>query len=177
MGGTALHREIFGDGGLVGDDGSVATNEALFQMLDGLPGGPFLSGLAIIMIVIFFVTSSDSGSYVVDMIANGGNPDPPVWSRVMWAVLEGAIAAVLIVAGAAAGVEGGGLQSLQTMAIITAAPFTLVMIGIMISLVKAFIAEEKWRDEVERRILARELALEAQEMQNDPQVDLGGGRA
>ena len=84
---------------------------------------------------------------------------------------------VLIVAGAAAGVEGGGLQSLQTMAIITAAPFTLVMIGIMISLVKAFIAEEKWRDEVERRILARELALEAQEMQIDPQVDLGGGRA
>ncbi len=177
MGGTALHREIFGDGGMVGDDGSVSTNEALFQMLDGLPGGPFLSGLAIVMIVIFFVTSSDSGSYVVDMIANGGNPDPPVWSRVMWAVLEGAIAAVLIVAGAAAGVEGGGLQSLQTMAIITAAPFTLVMIGIMISLVKAFIAEEKWRDEVDRRILTRELALEAQELQNDPQSGLKGGRA
>ena len=111
------------------------------------------------------------------MIANGGNPDPPVWSRVMWAVLEGAIAAVLIVAGAAAGVEGGGLQSLQTMAIITAAPFTLVMIGIMISLVKAFIAEEKWRDEVDRRILTRELALEAQELQNDPQSGLKGGRA
>ena len=168
MGGTALHREIFGGGGLIGDDGSVSTNEALFQMLDGLPGGPFLAGLAIIMIIIFFVTSSDSGSFVVDMIANGGNPNPPVWSRVMWALLEGAIAAVLIVAGAAAGVEGGGLASLQTMAIITAAPFTLVMIGMCISLVKAFIAEDRERDRIERKVMARELAYEAQEMEGVP---------
>ncbi|MFK5583543.1 MULTISPECIES: BCCT family transporter [unclassified Serinicoccus] len=165
MGGTALHREIVGDGGIIGADGSVSENEALFQMLDGLPGGAFLPGLAIIMIVIFFVTSSDSGSYVVDMIANGGDPNPPVWSRVMWAVLEGAIAAVLIVAGAASGVEGGGLASLQTMAIITAVPFSVVMIGICISLVKAFIAEDKEQERVKRKVLARELALEAEEMQ------------
>ena len=162
--GIFIARISRGEGGLVGEDGSVSTNDALFQMLDGLPGGPFLSGLAIIMIVIFFVTSSDSGSYVVDMIANGGTPDPPVWSRVMWAVLEGAIAAVLILAGAAAGVEGGGLASLQTMAIITAVPFTIVMIGICISLVKAFSAEDKERDRIERKVMARELALEAQEM-------------
>lgn len=168
MGGTALYREIRGDGGLIAEDGSVSTNEALFQMLDGLPGGPFLAGLAIIMIVIFFVTSSDSGSYVVDMIANGGDPNPPVWSRVFWAVLEGAIAAALILAGAAAGVEGGGLQSLQTMAILTAAPFTLVMIGICVSLVRAFGGEEKRRIKVERRIMARELAIEAQEMEGVP---------
>ena len=168
MGGTALHRQIFGDGSLVGEDGSVSTNEALFQMLDGLPGGPFLAGLAIVMIVIFFVTSSDSGSFVVDMIANGGNPNPPVWSRVMWAVLEGAIAAVLIVAGAIAGVEGGGLASLQTMAIITAAPFTLVMIGICISLVKAFVAEDREKERIERKVMARELAIEASEMKGVP---------
>ncbi|OLT15839.1 choline transporter [Serinicoccus sp. CUA-874] len=168
MGGTALHRQIFGDGSLVGEDGSVSTNEALFQMLDGLPGGPFLAGLAIVMIVIFFVTSSDSGSFVVDMIANGGNPNPPVWSRVMWAVLEGAIAAVLIVAGAVAGVEGGGLASLQTMAIITAAPFTLVMIGICISLVKAFVAEDREKERIERKVMARELAIEASEMEGVP---------
>ncbi|MGO0576225.1 BCCT family transporter [Ornithinimicrobium panacihumi] len=166
MGGTALYREVFGEGGLVGEDGSVSTNEALFQMLDGLPGGPFLAGLAIVMIVIFFVTSSDSGSYVVDMIANGGDPNPPLWSRVMWSVLEGAIAAVLIVAGAAAGVEGGGLSSLQTMAILTAAPFTIVMIGICISLVKAFAAEMKEARRIERALAARELALEASELQN-----------
>ncbi|WP_022924063.1 BCCT family transporter [Serinicoccus marinus] len=168
MGGTALHRQVFGDGSLVGEDGSVSTNEALFQMLDGLPGGPFLAGLAIVMIVIFFVTSSDSGSFVVDMIANGGNPNPPVWSRVMWAVLEGAIAAVLIVAGAVAGVEGGGLASLQTMAIITAAPFTLVMIGICISLVKAFVAEDREKERIERKVMARELAIEASEMEGVP---------
>ena len=163
MGGTALHREIFGDGGMVAEDGSVSTNEALFQMLDSLPGGPFLAGLAIVMIVIFFVTSSDSGSYVVDMIANGGHPDPPLWSRVMWSVLEGAIAAVLIVAGAVAGVEGGGLASLQTMAILTAAPFTVVMIGICLSLVRAFAQEMREHHRVERAMLARELVIEAQE--------------
>ncbi|PMV91006.1 choline transporter, partial [Pseudomonas sp. MPR-TSA4] len=56
------------------------------------------------------------------------------------------------------------LASLQTMAIITAVPFTIVMIGICISLVKAFSAEDKERDRIERKVMARELALEAQEM-------------
>ena len=131
LGGTAIYRELFGGGGLVADDGTVGTEAALFGLLDGLPGGPLLIGLALLLIVTFFVTSSDSGSLVVDMLASGGNPDPPRWSRVLWAVLEGLVAAALLLVGA------GGLGALQTAAVITALPFSVVMIGMALSLVKA----------------------------------------
>ncbi|OLT26214.1 hypothetical protein BJF82_03905 [Kytococcus sp. CUA-901] len=98
LGGTALFREIFGGGGLIGEGGAVDTNTALFQMLQDLPGGMFLAGVALLMVIVFFVTSSDSGSFVVDMLATGGSQEPPTWSRIFWAVVEGSIAAILILA-------------------------------------------------------------------------------
>ena len=137
LGGTALHRELFGSAGLVADDGSVDTEQALFSLLDGLPGGGIVIGLAILLIVTFFVTSSDSGSLVVDMLSSGGDLDPPKWSRVMWAVLEGAVAAALLAVGA------GGLGALQTAAIVTALPFSVVMVGMAIATVRAFNAEAR----------------------------------
>ncbi len=163
LGGTALYQEVVGDGGIIGADGSVSADTALFQMLDGLPGGAFLSGLALVMIVIFFVTSSDSGSFVVDMIANGGNPDPPVWSRVFWAVLEGSIAAVLIWSAAVTGSETGGLAALQTMAILVAAPFTIVMVLACVATVRALRAEHREITRLEHALLRREIALETAE--------------
>ncbi len=93
LGGSALHRQIFGEGGLIDPENGVSTNSALFQLLDAMPAGTLLSIIAIFLIVVFFVTSSDSGSYVVDMLSSGGDPNPPVWSRVMWAMLEGLVAA------------------------------------------------------------------------------------
>ncbi len=155
LGGTALHREIFGSGGLIDDEGGVSTTSALFQMLDGLPGGTLLSVIAIFLIVVFFVTSSDSGSYVVDMLASGGDPNPPVWSRVMWAVLEGLVAAALLLAGGAA-----GLGALQTMAILLAAPFSIVMVLMMFSTARALLLEHGMRERTERRLLADEVAGE-----------------
>ena len=150
LGGTALYREIFGGGGLVGPDGSVGTEASLFGMLDALPGGGVVIGLVIVLIVTFFVTSSDSGSLVVDMLSSGGDPNPPVWSRVMWAVLEGAVAAVLLLVGAASG-GSDALSALQTAAIITALPFSVVMILMMLALAKALHAEHRKRLERERR--------------------------
>lgn len=146
LGGSALYRELFGGGGLVGEDGSVGTESSLFTLLDGLPGGSVVMGLVILLIVTFFVTSSDSGSLVVDMLASGGNIDPPTWSRVMWAVLEGAVAAALLVVGA------GGLGALQTAAVITALPFSLVMVAMAVATVRAFHREHHAR-------LRREQAL------------------
>jgi choline/glycine/proline betaine transport protein len=139
LGGSALYRELFAGGGLIGEDGSVGTESSLFTLLDGLPGGGVVMGLVILLIVTFFVTSSDSGSLVVDMLASGGNIDPPRWSRVMWAVLEGAAAAALLTVGA------GGLGALQTAAIITALPFSVVMILMALATVKAFHAEHHAR--------------------------------
>ena len=135
MGGSGLYRELFGNGGLIDGEGAVSTDTALFQLLDGLPASGLLSVLAIVLIVVFFVTSSDSGSFVVDMIATGGELNPPVWSRAFWAGLEGVVAAVLLVA--------GGLAALQTMAILVALPFSIVMVLMVVATTKALMAEHR----------------------------------
>ncbi len=155
LGGSAIYREMFGEGGLIDPENGVSTDAALFQLLDGLPAGTVLSVIAIFLVVVFFVTSSDSGSYVVDMLASGGDPTPPVWSRVMWATLEGLVAAALLLAGGNA-----GLGALQTMAILLAAPFSIVMILMMFATAKALLLEHGERERTERRLLADEVAGE-----------------
>ncbi len=155
MGGSALYRQMFGSGGLIGDDG-VDTTGALFQLLEGLPMSGLLSVVAMVLVIIFFVTSSDSGSFVVDMLASGGELDPPVWSRIFWAALEGAVAATLLVAGAVSG--GDGLGALQTMAVLLALPFSFVMIAMMIAIVRALMREQRLNARAERRLLADEIA-------------------
>lgn len=162
MGGTALYQELFEGGGLVGEDGTVNTSTALFQMIDSVAPSMsvVLSLVAIFLIVIFFVTSSDSGSFVVDMLASGGNPNPPVWSRVFWASLEGAVAAVLLLAGAAAGGDANPLSALQTMAILLALPFSIVMVLMCVATAKALIREDRFRRRKERQWLAEQVALE-----------------
>lgn len=154
LGGTAFYQTMFGDGGLVGsdDDGNpvVVAEEALFDVLGGLPLGGLLSGIAIVLVTIFFITSSDSGSLVVDMLASGGDPEPPTWSRVLWAVIEGAVAIGLLLA--------GGLAALQTGAIITALPFSIVMIAMCIATWKALHREHLALQRAERRYAREELA-------------------
>ncbi|EID54193.1 BCCT family transporter [Saccharomonospora xinjiangensis] len=148
FGGTALHRELFGDGGLVGTDeagaATVDTESSLFGMLDGMPAGTLLAVGALILIVLFFVTSSDSGSLVVDMLASGGNPEPPRWSRVFWGLLEGAVAIALLLA--------GGLDVLKIVAILIALPFSVVMIGMCVSLWRDFRVERKAMLRAQRRL-------------------------
>lgn len=159
LGGSALYREMFGGGGLVGADGQVDQTAALFQLLDGFPGGTVLAGLAVILVIIFFVTSSDSASFVVDMISHGGDPNPPVWSRVFWALLEGAIAAVVL------GMVGAelGLTALQIMAILVAVPFSVVMILMAVALAIGLRREHRRTLALERQVLQRELLNELQE--------------
>ncbi|MEK8227650.1 BCCT family transporter [Oerskovia sp. M15] len=129
FGGSALHREIFGAGGLIGPGGVVDTDTVLFQVLGDLPGGSIMAALAIVLIGIFFVTSADSGSFVVGMLTSGGDPHPAVWNRVLWAVLSGLLAIALLLS--------GGLTALQTAAILIALPFSVVMIGMALSTVIA----------------------------------------
>ncbi|MGA8209353.1 MAG: BCCT family transporter [Nocardioidaceae bacterium] len=138
LGGTAMYRQLNGPGSLLEDDGSIISQNVLFDVLQGLPLGGLLSVLAIVLVTIFFVTSSDSGSLVVDMLASGGNPDPPTWSRVLWASVEGVVAAGLLLA--------GGLTALQTGAIITALPFSLVMLGMCVATYRAFSMEHRLGD-------------------------------
>ena len=93
---------------------------SLFAMLEGLPLSSVTSIIAIVLVIVFFVTSSDSGSLVIDTITAGGKIDAPVPQRVFWATFEGAVAIVLLV--------GGGLTALQAMVISTGLPFSVVLL-------------------------------------------------
>ena len=93
---------------------------SLFAMLEGLPLASITSVIGIVLVIVFFVTSSDSGSLVIDTITAGGKVDAPVPQRVFWCTFEGAVAIVLLI--------GGGLGALQAMVISTGLPFTLVLL-------------------------------------------------
>ena len=116
-------------GNMVSQDSSVA----LFVFLENFPLTNVLSFFSVLMIVIFFVTSCDSGAMVVDMLCSHGRNDTPLWQRVYWAVGIGAVAAILLLA--------GGLNALQTMTIASALPFTLVLLLAIIGLIKALRVE------------------------------------
>ncbi|NCB13118.1 MAG: BCCT family transporter, partial [Erysipelotrichia bacterium] len=99
---------------------SADVSTALFKFLEHFPFSSFVSIIAIILVVTFFVTSSDSGSLVVDTIASGGKVNNPVWQRIFWAISQGVVAIALLLA--------GGLQALQSASIIMALPFVFVML-------------------------------------------------
>lgn len=158
MGGTALWQQLHGPGGLI-TDGKVDNVNALFQVLEHIPASNLLIVGFLILLVIFFVTSADSAAFVVDMVATGGEQNPPVLTRVMWAVLGGGIAAVLLWGGAVSGGEDltAGLGALQTMTIIAAAPFSVVMVLACLATLRAFSNEHRQRLRLENRVLRREM--------------------
>ncbi|MBK1629400.1 glycine/betaine ABC transporter [Thiohalocapsa halophila] len=119
FGGAALHLQASG----VADIAAAVNDDvakAMFAMLDNFPIAEVLSGVAVILVTVFFVTSSDSGSLVVDHLTSGGKLDSPTTQRVFWAIMEGVVAAVLLI--------GGGLATLQTAAVSTGLPFALVLL-------------------------------------------------
>lgn len=150
MGGSGLYRQLFGEGDLV-ENGAVNVESALFKVLGDLPLGTIFSLLGIVLIAIFFITSSDSGSLVVDMLASGGHPNPPTWSRVLWALLQGVVAIALLLA--------GGLQSLQAAALATALPFSVVLLLMSWATLKALRIDFKVLDRA-RKIEQLELVTE-----------------
>jgi len=132
FGGTALHLEIF-QGAPIAEAVSLNVSSALFKTLNQLPYAQITAGLSTMVIVTFFVTSSDSGSLVIDILTAGGHPNPPVNQKVFWAITEGVIASVLVLA--------GGLTALQTAAIASGLPFAIIMVGMCISLIKGLRSE------------------------------------
>ena len=106
---------------------------ALFKLFEHLPLTSIVSFITVILIVTFFVTSSDSGSLVIDSLASGGLMHTPALQRAFWAILEGVVAAVLLMA--------GGLSALQTMTIVTALPFAIIMIIAMLGMWRALVIE------------------------------------
>jgi len=142
FGGSALFIELAGQGGLV----AAAENDIARSLFVFLKALPIATGIALpsavslaagllatLAIVLFFVTSSDSGSLVIDIITAGGKPNPPTAQRVYWASLEGVVAAVLLL--------GGGLTALQTAAISVGLPFSVLILLMIVSLHRALVAD------------------------------------
>lgn len=156
FGGSALFLEINGDAGIaqaVEEDVSTA----MFQLLDNFPLSGISSAIGVALVMIFFVTSSDSGSLVVDSITSGGKTDAPVGQRIFWALTEGAVAAVLLI--------GGGLGALQTATITTGLPFAVLLVIMCYSLYqglnneheKKVDDEESMRENYHRKLIRHEM--------------------
>ena len=132
FGGSAINLQMTGE-----RDVATAVNEdvatALFDMLEAFPLTGIVSFIGVLLLVSFFVTSSDSGSLVVDHLTSGGKLDSPKPQRVFWAVMEGVVAIALLI--------GGGLSALQTAAVSIGLPFSVILLIMCWSMKKAF-AEE-----------------------------------
>ncbi|MCB1351820.1 MAG: BCCT family transporter [Rhodobacteraceae bacterium] len=133
FGGAAINQVVH--------DGYTAAKDAelplqLFAMLDALPWTSITSMIGIVLVIVFFVTSSDSGSLVIDTIAAGGKVDAPVPQRVFWCLFEGLVAIVLLL-------SVGGLKSLQAMVISTGLPFTLVLLLMCVAIWRGLASEPR----------------------------------
>ncbi|WP_460957530.1 BCCT family transporter [Parasphingorhabdus pacifica] len=121
----------------------ASSETAMFSLFNQLPVAGIVSTLAsvlaILVVVLFFATSSDSGSLVVDILTNGGDPHPRWQQRLFWAILEGVLAAVLLAAGAASGQDA--LSALQTASIVAGLPFCVVLLFMCVGLVRGLSSE------------------------------------
>ncbi len=153
FGDTALHLiMVEGYTSLIADvqaDNAIA----LFKLFELLPMTSIASFLAVLLIITFFVTSSDSGSLVIDSLAAGGVSQTPVWQRVFWASIEGVVASALLLA--------GGLSALQTMTIASALPFAIIMLISALGMWRALVIEGHHETSLQAHMQGSRLASNA----------------
>lgn len=131
FGGTALYEELFGGGGIIQ---AVAHNvaTALYVTIEGMGMGvlgTLMSALMVVLIGTYLITSANAGTLVINTILSGGDANPPSLHRVLWGALLALLTAVLLLA--------GGLETLQSAVITAAVPFSVVVIGMIFSLLRA----------------------------------------
>ncbi|MCO7232424.1 MULTISPECIES: choline BCCT transporter BetT [unclassified Cobetia] len=129
FGDSALHMLLTDTAGNLAEAVSADASVALFKFLELFPFGSVTSLLATLLVVTFFVTSSDSGSLVIDMLTSKEGDESPVWQRVFWAFSEGFVAVALLMA--------GGLGALQTASLASALPFAIILMFVCYGLLKA----------------------------------------
>ncbi|ASB49886.1 BCCT family transporter [Alkalitalea saponilacus] len=133
FGGSAIWLDLKGVVPGLGERIVADESTALFVFFENFPLSTIASIIGILLVMSFFVTSSDSGSLVIDSITAGGKLDAPVGQRIFWANTEGAVAAVLLI--------GGGLTALQTAAVTTGLPFLIILLVMIYSLNKGLKSE------------------------------------
>jgi len=152
---TFMWMTVFGDSAIhfimaegmenLGQAVSEDATLALFVFLEQLPWPAVTSAIAVAMVLVFFITSADSGALVVDQLASGGEVNAPVWQRIFWSLLMGAVAIVLLLA--------DGLSALQTATIASALPFSIILLFAMWGLFQALKL-----DATKRRLRSRRLS-------------------
>ena len=153
MGGTAIHDQLLGDGGLIEPGGEIVSENVLFEMVGGLPGGTVLSVLALLLVVIFSTTPLAASSLVAGTLSSGGHPEPSRWTRVLFAGLIGLAAVALLLTAR----DGSGLIALRTAAIVFALPFSLVMVALCVASYRAVRIEHRLLLSAQRRQQREEL--------------------
>ena len=134
FGGTAIHEILNGNTKIItAVNNDIST--ALFAFFQDFPFTNFISALAVLLVFSFFITSSDSGSLVIDNITSGSAENSPVWQRIFWSYAQGIIAVILL--------WGGGLSALQTAVIITGIPFAVIILIMCQSLLQGLNEELK----------------------------------
>ncbi|HKI89783.1 MAG TPA: BCCT family transporter [Draconibacterium sp.] len=128
FGGSALFQELNGNH-TISEAVSKNVSTAIFHLLEQYPLSSYSSILAVFLVASFFITSSDSGSYVVDTLTSGGRHDAPTGQKIFWASIEGIVAAVLLL--------GGGLTALQTASLLSGLPFSIIILLMCYSFYKS----------------------------------------
>ncbi|MBV7261259.1 BCCT family transporter [Photobacterium sp. WH24] len=147
FGDTALHMIMVDGYTQLIEDVQADQAIALFKLLEQLPLTSIVSFITVLLIITFFVTSSDSGSLVIDSLASGGVAHTPAWQRVFWASMEGLVAAVLLLA--------GGLGALQTASIVSALPFAIIMLIAAVGMWRALVIESHHSQSLEQHVQSR----------------------
>ncbi|MBS3785795.1 MAG: BCCT family transporter [Gammaproteobacteria bacterium] len=138
FGGTALHIELFNDNPAIASAVASDVTIALYALLDALPLSTIASTAATLLIVTYFITSSDSGTYVIDSLISRGAKHSPKRQRVIWGITEGTVAATLLIVGGEK-----ALDSLQTAALTAGFPVAIILSICCFSLIKALRKEYK----------------------------------
>ena len=152
FGGTAIDMERSNEGVVYGDG---TTENMLFNMFDQLPLGAIASIVAMVLLATFFITSADSASTVMGSMSQRGRMVATPWLSATWGVLTAAVGLTMLI--------GGGedaLDSLQSVTIVAASPFLLIIIGLMFSLVKDLRNDVIYVEQKEQQAFARKLARE-----------------
>jgi glycine betaine transporter len=139
FGGTALNMQIM-QGLPISEAVNADVSTALFAMFDALPWTPLLSGVATVLVLVFFVTSGDSATLVLGMMSTGGQENPPARVKIVWGLLVSGIAISLLLA--------GGVKAVQTATIVFALPFTLVIVLMAVALWRG--VRDDWHEEQRR---------------------------
>jgi glycine betaine transporter len=141
FGGTAIHLQLSGEVNNLASTAASNQPGALFLTLEQFPLFWLTALITIILVALFFVSGADAASVVMGMLSSRGNLHPKRWNIIVWGVFTGAAAAICLLAGAIQGSVDVALSALQAVAIASAAPFVLVLIGLCFSILKALRSE------------------------------------